>query len=98
MRCLRGGSCYDRSAAELVALDESLPVPIRDAADAAIVRTAIAGEADLICTADSDFYDATITQFLSSVGVRVLKDIAVMQMLRATTREADAGPGQMKAN
>jgi putative PIN family toxin of toxin-antitoxin system len=51
-----------REAAELVMPDTSLVVPIRDAADVAVVQTAIAGEADFICTIDSDFYDDAITR------------------------------------
>jgi len=74
-----------RRAAELIVPDMSLAVPIRDVADTAVVQTAIAGEADLICTIDTDFYDATLTRFLSQAGIQVLDDVAVMQMLRAST-------------
>ena len=62
----------------------SLAAPIRDVADTAVVQTAIAGEADLICTIDADFYDAAMARFLSQAGIRVLDDVAVMQMLRAS--------------
>lgn len=73
-----------RQAAELVVPDMSLAVPIRDVADTAVVQTAITGEADLICTIDTDFYDAAMTRFLSQAGIRVLDDVTVMQMLRAS--------------
>jgi len=73
-----------RRAAELIVPDMSLAVPIRDVADTAVVQTAIAGEADLICTIDTDFYDATLNRFLSQAGIQVLDDVAVMQMLRAS--------------
>lgn len=73
-----------RQAAELVVPDMSLAVPIRDVADTAVVQTAITGGADLICTVDRDFYDVAMTRFLSHAGIRVLDDVAVMQMLRAS--------------
>jgi hypothetical protein len=72
-----------REAAELVA-DTSLVAPIRDAADVIVVQTAIAGEADLICTVDSDFYYDAITRFLSQIGIQVVDDVAAKQMLRAS--------------
>jgi putative PIN family toxin of toxin-antitoxin system len=73
-----------RKAGEFVVPDTSLSVPIRDAADIAVVQTAIAGEAELICTVDADFHEASITRFLSQVGIKVLDDITLMQVLRAS--------------
>jgi putative PIN family toxin of toxin-antitoxin system len=73
-----------RKAGEFVVPDASLSVPIRDAADIAVVQTAITGEADLICTVDADFHEPLITRFLSQVGITVLDDIALMQLLRAS--------------
>ena len=72
-----------RKAGEFVVPDTSLSVPIRDAADIAVVQTAITGEAELICTVDADFYEPFITRFLSQVGIKVLDDVALMQILRA---------------
>jgi len=54
----------------------TLAVPIRDVADTAVVETAIAGEADLICTLDTDFCDVAMTRFLSQAGIQVLDDVA----------------------
>jgi predicted nuclease of predicted toxin-antitoxin system len=68
----------------LIVPDTSLVAPIRDATDLVVVQTAIAGEADLICTIDSDFYDDAITGFLSQVGIQVVDDVATMRMLRAS--------------
>ena len=34
-----------------------------------------------------DFYDAAMNRFLSQAGIRVLDDVAVMQMLRASAEE-----------
>jgi hypothetical protein len=68
--------------------DTSLAPPISDSADVAVVQTALAGEADIICTVDADFYDETITRFLSQAGIKVLDDIGVMQMLRDSAEAA----------
>jgi putative PIN family toxin of toxin-antitoxin system len=76
-----------RQACEFVAPDTSLAVPIRDAADIAVVQTAVAGEAELICTVDADFYEPAITRFLSQAGIKILDDVALMQMLRASASE-----------
>ena len=56
--------------------------PIRDAADAPVLEAAIAGEADLICTLDSDFYTAEIAAFCAVAGITVLDDISLLDRLR----------------
>jgi len=48
-------------------------------------------EADLICTVDADFYEPAITRFLSQAGIKVLDDVALMQMLRASASEESSG-------
>ena len=75
---------YLGKVAEFVLPDTSLTVQIRDAADIAVVQTAITGEAELICTVDADFYEPSITRFLSQVGIRAVDDITLMQILRAS--------------
>jgi len=79
-----------RQATERVVPDMTLAVPIRDVADTAVVETAIAGEADLICTLDTDFCDVAMTRFLSQAGIQVLDDVALMQMLRASARRKNS--------
>jgi predicted nucleic acid-binding protein len=60
--------------------------PIRDAADAPVIATAIAGDADLICTLDSDFYTAEITAFCAVAGIAVLDDISLIDRLSSDRR------------
>ena len=79
-----------RQATERVVPDMALAVPIRDVADTAVVQTAIAGEADLICTFDTDFCDVAMTRFLSQAGIQVLDDVALVQMLRASARRKNS--------
>ena len=56
--------------------------PIRDASDAHVLQTAVSGEADVICTLDSDFYAAEIAAFCAVVGITVLDDISLLDRLR----------------
>jgi putative PIN family toxin of toxin-antitoxin system len=79
-----------RRATERVLPDMALAVPIRDVADTAVVQTAIAGEADLIRTLDTDFCDVAMTRFLSQAGIQVLDGVALMQMLRASARRKNS--------
>ena len=55
--------------------------PIRDAADAPVLQAAVTGEADVICTLDSDFYAAEIAAFCAVVGITVLDDISLIGRL-----------------
>ena len=57
--------------------------PIRDAADVPVLDAAIAGDADFICTLDSDFYTAEITSFCAVAGITVLDDISFIDRLRS---------------
>jgi len=68
--------------ADIVALDPTLAVPIRDANDIFVAQTAVIGEADVLCTTDDDFYDAGVMQFLGRFGVKVMNDIDLIQRLR----------------
>jgi len=71
-----------KDVCEVVPTDLIRNFPIRDASDTAIVRTAIAGEADFICTRDAGFYAAEITAFCMMMGIIVLDDISLMHRLR----------------
>jgi putative PIN family toxin of toxin-antitoxin system len=46
-----------REVAEIVTLDLTLTVPIRDVNDIIVAQTAILGEAAVLCTMDQDFFD-----------------------------------------
>jgi len=72
-----------RRSAEIVTLNPLLTAPIRDVNDLIVVQTAIIGEADIICTKDEDSFEKTIAQYLSSHGISVLDEIALMERLRS---------------
>jgi putative PIN family toxin of toxin-antitoxin system len=46
-----------QAVSQPVAPDHTLAVPMRDPKDIVVLQTAVSGEANVICTLDSDFYD-----------------------------------------
>jgi hypothetical protein len=45
-----------------------LALAMRDEKDIVVLQTALAGEADVICTLDTDFYDPETRAFCSAAG------------------------------
>lgn len=72
-----------REVCETVIPNRSLRVPIRDVKDIAVVQTAILGEADVICTLDSDFYESVTEAFCSSLGITILSDAELLRRITA---------------
>jgi putative PIN family toxin of toxin-antitoxin system len=60
-----------RNACEIVPVHHALNVPIRDPKDVMVLETAILGEADLICTLDSDFYSPETFGFCAAADIEV---------------------------
>jgi putative PIN family toxin of toxin-antitoxin system len=65
---------YLRSASEIVPIDRSLFVPMRDPMDIAVLQTAVAGAADVICTLDTDFRDAETVAYRAAAGIEIRTD------------------------
>jgi hypothetical protein len=74
---------YLSAVGEEVAPQQLKPV-IRDPKDQAIVETAVAGEASVICTQDSHFYEPPALAFCAAHGIRVMNDLELLRMLRST--------------
>jgi predicted nucleic acid-binding protein len=72
-----------REAAEIVILNPLLVTPIRDVNDTVVMQTAVIGEADVLCTKDSDFFEAPAAPFLRKAGIEVLNDISLIRRLRS---------------
>lgn len=64
-------------------LNPLVTAPIRDVNDIVAMQTAIIGEADVLCTNDSDFFEEPASQYLSGMGIAVLDDIALIHRLRS---------------
>jgi putative PIN family toxin of toxin-antitoxin system len=72
---------YLTSASEIVPIDHSLFAPMRDPMDIAVLQTAIAGAADVICTRDSDFRDAETVAFCAAAGIEICTDRELQEKL-----------------
>jgi len=72
-----------REVGEVVPLDPTIPVPIRDANDIVVAQTAILGEAEFLCTIDDDFYEPVIMQFLQRFGIAVISDEDLIHRIRS---------------
>jgi putative PIN family toxin of toxin-antitoxin system len=72
-----------RQSAEIVSLNPLVTAPIRDVNDIIVMQTAIIGEADILCTTDDDFFEKPASEYLSTMGIAVLDDIALMHRLRS---------------
>jgi putative PIN family toxin of toxin-antitoxin system len=70
------------TACRLVEMEEELPAPIRDPKDIQILQTAVAGNADIICTLDRHFYDTTVLEYCNLRGIKVLNDIELVRLIR----------------
>ena len=47
-----------------------------------VLRAAVQGDADVICTLDADFHAAAIVAFCAMRGMTVLDDVALLEHLR----------------
>jgi len=61
------------------------PVPenlLRDQADEPVLGTALAGNADVICTRDAHFFAGEVQHFCASRGIQILTDLDLIRLLR----------------
>ena len=55
---------------------ESVPAEVlRDPTDGPILGTALAGEAEVLCTRDADLFDQRVQRFCGTRGIQVLTDL-----------------------
>ncbi len=54
-----------------------------DPDDNPIVATAITGKADVLCTLDKHLYQPEVVQYCTNHGIRVMRDVALLPLLRA---------------
>lgn len=66
------------SLAIVVRPDPILAVPIRDPNDIAVIQTAVAGGADVICTIDNDFFQSSSAEFLKRANIAVAIGLFVL--------------------
>ena len=79
------------ASAEIVETDDSFATPIRDPKDVHILQTAIAGNAEYLCTRDSHFTEPTVTRFCADRGIAVISDLDLLRLIR-TAPSRSLGP------
>ena len=70
-----------QSVSQVVVLDPQYRAPLRDPNDLVVLQTAERGEADILCTQDSDFYDQTILPYCTARGIEVCDELALLLRL-----------------
>lgn len=70
------------ASCELVLPATSRTIIRADPDDDAVLQTARAGDADVLCTLDRHFHQPDALEFCSQHGIAVLNDIELLQVLR----------------
>jgi len=77
---------YLESLGEAACLVTPEQVPqnlLRDSTDAPILGTALAGQADFLCTRDADLLQDNVRRFCTGKGIRVVTDLELLEALGA---------------
>lgn len=70
-------------AAELVDLGPLFEVPLTDRDDWVVLRTAIDGNAEVLCTNDGGFYGARVLAFCAQYGLQVMRPRELLDHLQS---------------
>lgn len=70
------------SIADVVDPAEGPPIVLKDSNDDPIVYTALAGQADILCTVDKHFYEPNVLSFCARNGIRLMGDVELLHFLR----------------
>ena len=76
---------YLEYLARVSTLVQPLAVPeklLRDPADEPVLGTALAGNADVLCTRDADFFTEEVQRFSAARGIQILSDLELLRALR----------------
>jgi putative PIN family toxin of toxin-antitoxin system len=68
------------------------PIHTRDPNDDFVIATAIAGQAEVICTWDNDLIDPTVQAACARYGIRILKDSQLLPELRQSSSPPTGTP------
>jgi putative PIN family toxin of toxin-antitoxin system len=77
---------HRQSAAFVVNIGPSDLVPVvpKDPDDDWVIATAVIGNAEVICTRDTDFDDPLVQTYCQQHGIRVMTDLALLNLLTAS--------------
>ena len=73
------------SISEIVEPAEGPPIVLKDPNDDPVVYTALAGQADVLCTVDKHFYEPNVVAFCSRNGIQLITDVELLHALRRAT-------------
>jgi uncharacterized protein len=68
------------------------PVQTSDPDDDLVIAAAVAGHAEVICTLDRHFFEASVQAACATHGIRVLRDIDLLHELRSQTSPPPGTP------
>ena len=71
-------------AGALVELPKSFPAVVSDPDDDLVLQTAIAGQADILCSRDGAFGSEKVRQICATHAIRIVDDISLLRELRQT--------------
>jgi putative PIN family toxin of toxin-antitoxin system len=74
----------DSFAARVVIGSPPSVIVENDPGDDPVVLTAMAGEADVICTLDKHLHAASVSAFCAQNGIRILTDVELLSELKPT--------------
>jgi putative PIN family toxin of toxin-antitoxin system len=66
----------------IVAPVSPAPVQTHDPDDDLVIATAVAGQAEVICTRDRHFFTASIQSACAALGIRMVNEVDLLQELR----------------
>jgi putative PIN family toxin of toxin-antitoxin system len=67
---------------ELVYLSPIVPAILADPKDDPVVKTAVLGRADVLCTLDRDFYTTSVVEYLQRYSIQLMNDVQLLGHLR----------------
>ena len=76
---------YIESLSDVVVPMEGPPVVLKDPNDDPIVYTALAGQADVLCTGDKHFYEPNVLSFCSRYRIRLMGEVELLRAIRQST-------------
>jgi predicted nucleic acid-binding protein len=83
---LTGAEIHDHvqflwSIARIVEPAIGLPVVLSDPGDDAVVYTAVAASAHVLCVKDRHFYDRNVIDFCRKEDIRIMDDVSLLELL-----------------
>lgn len=75
-----------KQIAEMVFPGPAPPVVTADPEDDPVVHTAVAGEADVLCTLNRHFYHPAVIEYCRQRGVLIASDVELLSLLRGQQR------------